>query len=122
MIHDAKDKTPSRNVIVRNNIATELSVEGDDVVFDHNIAEKQIAVRADGRLAKITHGRVGDDNIIDPYIFHMFVDFDPRRGKTDLRPLARSPAVGAGSADQAPAVDASGRTRTPPIDIGAFAR
>ena len=79
-------------------------------MFDHNIAEKQIAVRADGRLAKITHGRVGDDNIIDPYIFHTFVDFDPRRGKTDLRPLARSPAVGAGSADQAPAVDVSGRT------------
>ena len=122
MIHDAKNKAPSNGVIVRNNIATELSVEGDDVVFDHNIAEKQIAIRADGRLTKITQGRVGDHNIIDPYIFHMFADFDPRRGKIDLRPLVRSPAAGAGSPDQAPAVDASGRPRTPPIDIGAFAR
>ena len=122
MIHDAKNKAPSHGVIVRNNIASELSVDGDAVVFDHNIAERQITGRFDGRVIKITQGRVGDYNLIDPYIFHTFVDFDPRREKIDLRPLARSPAAGAGSADQAPVVDVSGRPRSTPIDIGAFAR
>ena len=38
MVHPAKDKTPSKHVVVRNNIASQISVGGFDVEADHNIA------------------------------------------------------------------------------------
>ena len=69
-IHDAKDKTPCRNVIVRNNIASQFSIDGTNVVFDHNIAQNKFAYNVDGRSATISKGRIGDYNIIDPFIFH----------------------------------------------------
>ena len=49
MIHNAKDKTPSLHVVVRNNIAPEFVVEGQDVEFDHNLAEKEFQYRLVGR-------------------------------------------------------------------------
>jgi hypothetical protein len=122
VIHDAKDKTPSRGDVVRNNIASELIITGSDIKFDHNIAEKKIAYDVDGRVVNISSGSFGDHNIIDPYIFRTFVDFELKAGKTNLRPLARSPATGEGSAELAPPVDNSGKPRRSPIDIGAFAR
>ena len=39
-VRSAKDKEPSQHVVVRNNIATQVSVEGTDVTVDHNIARK----------------------------------------------------------------------------------
>jgi hypothetical protein len=121
-IHDAKDGRRSQIVIVRNNIASQFSIEGKDVVFDHNIAENKFTYRVDGRTASISKGRIGDYNIIDPGIFHTLVNVDLRTGKLDLRPSVRSPAAGAGAADHAPTVDIAGRERSAPIDIGAFAR
>jgi hypothetical protein len=37
MVNPHKDGRPSENVVVRNNLATDYSVEGTNVVADHNI-------------------------------------------------------------------------------------
>jgi hypothetical protein len=123
MIHDAKDKTPSLHVVVRNNIAPEFVVEGQDVEFDHNLAEKEFQYRQiGGEAIRLKQGGFGNHNTIHPGLFHWFVDFDPNHETFDLRPSPMSPANGAGAADRAPANDIQGRLRTAPIDIGAFAR
>lgn len=123
MIHAAKDKEPSQRVVVRNNIATEVSVKGEDMTVDHNLAKTAITYpNSNGGEVKITRGGAGGHNTIYPGLFHMFVDFDPGHGKFDLRPSAASPAREAGAEERAPAVDILGRRRIPPIDIGAFAR
>jgi hypothetical protein len=119
-IHDSKDKAPSGHVIVRNNIAAQFIIEGDDVTFDHNIAEKLISIG--GQKSVIPRREIGDHNSIDPRIFQSFVDFDPKNSKFDLRPTRISPAVQAGSDDSAPALDIEGRRRASPVDIGAYAR
>ena len=121
MIYDAKDKRPSRNVLVRNNIATVLSVEGENVTFDHNLAQLTITYRSNGREAHIKDGAI-DDNKVNHGIFGTFANFNLRNNNLDFRPGPRSPAAGAGLADRAPQVDIEGRPRVPPIDIGAYAR
>ena len=122
MIHNAKDKTQSQNVIVRNNIATQFVIDGQGVTFDHNIAQIKIVENANGRHVSITQGDVGDRNVVNPGIFHTLVDLDLKAGQLDARPSARSPAAGAGSGAMAPETDIDGRPRKPPVDIGAFAR
>jgi parallel beta-helix repeat protein len=37
MVTDHKDGTPSSNVVVRNNLTADLSLEGDNVTGDHNL-------------------------------------------------------------------------------------
>jgi hypothetical protein len=37
MVTDHKDGTPSSNVLVRNNLSTDLSLEGENVTGDHNL-------------------------------------------------------------------------------------
>jgi hypothetical protein len=37
MVTDHKDGTPSSNVVVRNNLSADLSLEGDNVTGDHNL-------------------------------------------------------------------------------------
>jgi len=123
MIHDNKDKTPSRHVVVRNNIAAQLIVDAEDVSFDHNIAQKRISANIGGRApVELTRGGIGDHNFIDGGVFGYFVDYGSRTGHFDLRPTQFSPAAGAGAADGAPPFDIAGKARTPPIDIGAYAR
>ena len=51
MIHPAKDNTPSRRVLVRNNIAAQIIVQGETLTVDHNIAEQKISIENDGQLA-----------------------------------------------------------------------
>ena len=123
MIHDSKAKTPSQHVVVRNNIAQEYIVAAKDLQFDHNLAQSEIDYQSEGGgSVRIRHGGVGDRNTIHPGLFHWFVDFDPAHGDFDLRPSPASPAREAGAEERAPADDILGRQRTPPIDIGAFAR
>ena len=122
LIHDSKDGAPSENVLVRNNIAAQLIASGHNLVVDHNIASKKIDIKLGNRDLEATSGIVGDRNIIDPYIYSQFEDFDLRQGRLDLRPSPRSPAAGAGEATGAPTSDVDGRRRTAPIDIGAYAR
>ena len=122
-IAPAKDKTPSQHVVVRNNMATQVLADSEDLTFDHNLAARLISFRAaDGALVKIVKGGAGDNNIVDPGLFKTFVDFDPNAGKFDLRPGPMSPALRAGADKGAPPTDIDGRLRTTPVDIGAYAR
>ncbi len=121
MVHSGKDKNPSSHVIVRNNIAEQIIAGGIDVVVDHNIAT--------GRIQHLTLRGIDPAQTSATFSFNIenvppdaiFRSFDVQNRKFDLRLAAKSPALGAGSAQDAPAVDIDGRPRKPPIDIGAYA-
>ena len=122
-IAPAKDRTPSQHVVVRNNMATQVLADSEDLTFDHNLSARLISFRAaDGALVKIVKGVAGDNNIVSPGLFKTFVDFDPNTGKFDLRPGPISPALQSGADKGAPPTDIDGRLRTTPVDIGAYAR
>jgi hypothetical protein len=95
MVAPHKDGRPSQNVVVRNNLATDYSLEGDNIVADHNVEFP----RANA-----------------PALF-LAPPFDLR-----LRP--GTAAVDSGSADLAPLVDAIGirRPQAAGIDLGAYER
>jgi hypothetical protein len=87
-----KDGTPSQDVVVRNNLATDFQLEGTNVVGDHNTT-----------LTDLT------TFFVNPATF-------------DLHLLPGSPAVDSGSADEAPALDLEGiaRPQGQGIDLGAY--
>ncbi len=119
-IHPAKDKRQSNGDIVRNNVATAFNIDAHDVELDHNIAEKSFTLaRGDAKFI-LDHGAIGLRNVVNPSVMRGFVAFDPEGRKFDLRLRPNSPAAGAGSADRAPAVDAAGKPRKPPVSVGAY--
>ncbi|UQA57158.1 right-handed parallel beta-helix repeat-containing protein [Polyangium aurulentum] len=87
-----KNGMASENVIVRNNLATSLQLEGTNVTDDHNTKLTDLA-----------------SFFVDP-------------AKFDLHLLPGSPAVDSGSTDMAPALDAAGipRPQGAGIDLGAY--
>jgi hypothetical protein len=114
-VQHAKDKRRSMDIVVRNNIATVIGVDGDGASIDHNIAQGKIILNATNSVAS--------SNRTIPNVFKQFVSFDPDAGGVpDLRPKMTSPAIGEGSPDLAPSLDIRGRARKPPVDIGAYAR
>src|SRR5262249_45187368 len=122
-VTNGKDGTPSHNVIVRNNIATELTYETNGVIVDHNIVAYRIAKNTSGKTTYMSlPGTYGDYNSVDPGIYRTFVSIDSARGAYDLRPKAISPAVARGSEDGASTTDIAGNVRNPRrMDIGAYA-
>lgn len=88
-----KDGTPSQNVVVRNNLTTDLDVSGTNVVEDHNV-------------------------VLGANLANYFVN----AASWDLHLLKTSPAVDQGSTDQAPALDADKipRPQGAGIDLGAY--
>jgi hypothetical protein len=93
MVTDHKDGTPSQNVIVRNNLATDYSLEGINVVADHNI--------------EFTHAQAAALFVAPPFDLHL---------------LTGSAALDVGSADQAPPLDVEGipRPQGAGFDLGAY--
>jgi len=93
MVTDHKDGTPSQNVIVRNNLATDYSLEGINVVADHNI--------------EFTHAQAASLFVAPPFDLHL---------------LPGSAAVDTGSPDMAPPVDVEGvpRPQGAGFDVGAY--
>jgi MYXO-CTERM domain-containing protein len=94
MVTAHKDGTPSENVVVRNNLSTDLNATGTNVTSDHNTV--------------ITMAELGT-YFVDPAVF-------------DLHLLATAPAVNAGSPDLAPALDRDGipRPQGAAVDLGAY--
>ncbi len=94
MVTAHKDGTPSENVIVRNNLATDYDVSGNNVTSDHD------TTLATSDLAAY---------FVNPAAF-------------DLRLLPGAPAIDTGSADQAPALDADRvpRPQGSGVDLGAY--
>lgn len=92
MVHAHKDGRPSSNVVVRNNLATDYSLEGNGLVTDHNLEFVQANAAA--------------LFVAPPY---------------DLHPKATSAAVDAGTSSLAPPFDIEGvpRPQGPAVDLGA---
>jgi hypothetical protein len=95
MVTDHKDGTPSQNVTVRNNLATDFSLEGINVVEDHNIL--------------FTHAEAASLFVAPPFDLHL---------------RAGSAAVDSGSPDLAPPLDVEGipRPQGAGFDLGAYER
>ncbi len=120
-IQNAKDGTPSRNVTVRNNIATQLNYTADGVTADHNIVARSIGTTVAGKTTFAAKpGTYGNRNLVDPNIYGTLVTIDNARARYDLRLKANSPAIGAGNPDAAPANDILGKPRNRQIDVGAY--
>jgi hypothetical protein len=92
MVNAHKDGTKSQRVLVRNNLATDYSLDGDALVTDHNTTLKDLG----------------------PY----FVS----RALFDLHLLPNAPAIDQGSSDSAPALDADRipRPQGVGVDLGAY--
>jgi len=122
MVTMGKDGSPSRNVIIRNNIAPALVYSGTDVTADHNILSRSITT-ADGGRKRIENktGIFGLQNRIFPAIYQTLVNVDYAKGTYDLHLKAGSPAIGTGNPEQSPPVDIDGKLRGPAVDIGAYA-
>jgi hypothetical protein len=93
MVTAHKDGAASTGSLVRNNLTTDLALDGGAAVADHNV-----------ELPSDVSG--------------WFVD----RPGLDLRLAAGSPAIDAGAGDGAPAADADGVGRPfgPAVDLGAY--
>jgi parallel beta-helix repeat protein len=130
-VGDKTHQGPSSNdVIVRNNIASSLSIYNPDpnMTMDHNIC-----LGIDGRCQILTYvngkpkwgvykpGEYADHNIIDRRgAPGMFVGFDPAKFVYDLRLRSGALAIGIGDPAEAPPVDIKGTQRGSRIDIGAY--
>lgn len=93
LVTDHKDGRHSSNVVVRNNLATDFSIEGDAIVDDHNLEFGTVAAAA--------------LFVAPPFNLHL---------------RAGSAAIDAGSATLAPPADADGvpRPQGAGIDLGAY--
>lgn len=94
MVTAHKDGTPSQNVVVRNNLATDYDVSGTNVMQDHNVTLK---------------------NDLATYFVKSVAPWD-------LHLLPTSPAIDQGSSDQAPPLDADKvpRPQGAGVDLGAY--
>jgi hypothetical protein len=92
MVSPHKDGTASSNVLIRNNLATDYSIEGDNLTQDHNTELKDLS--------------------------SYFVDV----AKFDLHLKPGAPAIDQGGADSAPELDADRipRPQGAGIDLGAY--
>jgi hypothetical protein len=115
-----KDKTPSSNVVVRNNIAGQIVVDGQRIEVDHNVALRTVRAPKSGNGEPIRSDFVLANNFTNVSTDSLFIDFSVAQKNLNLRLAPRSLASGAGSPDGAPATDIEGRPRTPPVDIGAY--
>lgn len=103
-----KDGSPISKVIVRNNIANLFIFPSSGVLEDHNISISN--------YRSLKHA--SDQYVSNPaLIFKSYTT----NGKYDLSLINGSPAIGAGTASSAPAVDVLGIKRNrSKIDIGAY--
>ncbi len=92
MVTAHKNGTPSDNVLVRNNLATDYDISGNAITQDHNTTLKDLGVY-----------------FVNPAQF-------------DLHLLPTAPAVDTGSGDMAPALDADRipRPQGKGVDLGAY--
>jgi hypothetical protein len=122
--------SPSNDVIIRNNIANDLSIYNvnPDMTMDHNICAGikgycRILTYARGKPVWGVNkpGQYGDHNIVDPRgNSGQFVNYDPDKLVFDLRLKSQARAVGAGNPAEAPPVDITGAQRGSRIDAGAY--
>lgn len=106
------------NAVIANNIVAHCPSMGileDGVVLNNNSFINNICYNNAMGNFVIVDGTQSGSQIIDP----LFVSYSGD-GLGDYHVLAGSPAIGAGSAIYAPAVDFDGNTRSSSPDIGAY--
>ncbi len=93
MVHAHKDGRPSSNVVVRNNLATDYSLEGTSLVADHNV--------------EFAYANAGALFVAPPFDLHL---------------LPGTNAVDTGSAILTPTIDIEGvpRPQGAAVDLGAY--
>lgn len=121
-VRAAKTKQPSSNVVIRNNIAGQIVLNGVDVRADHNITTKGVFGPKPQSDTVPSERVVIGENLTGIPMESLFSAFDLRAGIVDLHLSSTSAARKAGSSDSAPVFDRDGRRRVEPIDIGAYAR
>jgi Right handed beta helix region len=94
MVNAHKDGTKSNHVLIRNNLVTDYSIDGDDLTQDHNTELKAADLAS---------------YFVDP-------------AKFDLHLKSGAPAIDQGNADQAPPLDLDriARPQGGGIDLGAY--
>ncbi len=104
---------PVTNVTVRNNIANTFQLDrSGGVVDDHNLTFNN---GYDNMWSKVSTNLF----VADPTT--VFVQYHPATSTFDFNLIKGSPAIGAGTATNAPTLDILKRTRNPlSIDIGAY--
>ena len=128
-VGDKSHEGPSSNdVIIRNNIASNLGIYNPNITMDHNIClaikgKCTLFLYVDGNPKPGVYkpGDYGDHNIIDRRGSEgTFVTFDPAKFVYDLRLRTYARAIGAGDPAEAPSVDITGASRKSPVDVGAY--
>ncbi len=120
----------SNNVVVRNNLANQISVDNLDsgVEMDHNVAmvpgELNFYVnnvlQYYTKVGAYSNGVNVANIIVAGGPAAEFVEFDPSSLTYNLEPKAGAAAIGAGTATGAPTVDILGVPRKAPYDAGAY--
>lgn len=112
----------SKNVTVRNNIATYIFSLDTSVAMDHNIAILNMTTFESGKAVWHPDGIPSSQNFIQPTVLNNFRNFNPSQGGFDLHLKSPSILAGTGSPLSAPPVDADGLPRATPYIIGAYIR
>jgi parallel beta-helix repeat protein len=122
-VHPNKDKSPSANVVVRNNITGGLIIDGgENINVDHNIALGTISIARSRKGYQEFGGVTASYNLDKVPAIALFKEFDIPTAAFNLHLSANSLARESGSDEGAPALDLEGWPRKPPVDIGAYAR
>ena len=98
-VRPAKDKRPSSNVVVRNNIAGRFAVGGVNVEVDHNLALREVARLRIPNADPATIAATLSFNLDNVALNSLVKNFDMTHKSYDLHPGAHSPAAGSGSAE-----------------------
>lgn len=120
LANTSKSGQPGNNVVVRNNLASNLIIGYPGVTFDHNIVGSMIQTKDAGKTSTVKSGTVGNANKISSSFLSGFVTASASTTTYDLRLRTGSPAVGAGTPSSAPPIDLAGRKRSAPVDAGAY--
>ena len=118
----------SSNTVVRNNLASQLSVDNLDpgVVADHNVTlccvGPEFTWFVSGVIQRFSKpGTYTNSNIIDSGgAKSEFVNFNPSTLSYNVMLKSGAQAIGAGTATGAPTVDILGVTRAAPYTVGAY--
>lgn len=113
---------PSKNVIIRNNISTLISADDTSVTMDHNVASFNFTTLEAGKTVWHPNGIPASNNIVRATLASELRDWNPAKGTFDLHLKTGSTIAQLGAQLMAPVVDADGRARALPFDVGAYSR
>lgn len=110
----------SKGVVVRNNVSSYIYFNDSSILADHNAVNHAYTVLQDGKPVWHTQSDAPSQNLVLPTLEAGFRNWDPSQEDFDLHLKTASVLIGKGSSSSAPVIDADGRTRSDPMDLGAF--